>query len=155
MGLRDKGSSGRAFHHHHSALQSIAEDDRWRQRKFGPGLAPLGVTVARSRLDGVELVDDGGGIAVIFGGGQDAEVAVVCLENGDADHEGGGEVYRHQPGTTAGSRRCSEMRRRVDFRSFGSNVPMAEMATTGCLRSRHWTAQFDPEPSFSSIAFNG
>ena len=33
-GLRDKGSNGRAFHHHHGALQSVAERDRGRQRKI-------------------------------------------------------------------------------------------------------------------------
>jgi hypothetical protein len=54
--------------------------------------APLGVTVSPSRLEGVKLVDDGGGISIIFGGGQDAEFAVAGLEDGDADHEGGGEV---------------------------------------------------------------
>jgi len=43
-------------------------------------------------LEGVELVDDGGGIAVIFGGGQDAEFAVAGLEDGDGDHQGGGEI---------------------------------------------------------------
>ena len=31
--LRDKGSNGRAFHHHHGALASIAEGDGGRQRK--------------------------------------------------------------------------------------------------------------------------
>ena len=33
--LRDKGSNGCAFHHHHGALPSIAEDDEGGQRKFG------------------------------------------------------------------------------------------------------------------------
>ena len=33
--LRDKGSNGRAFHHHHGALPSIVESDEGRQRKFG------------------------------------------------------------------------------------------------------------------------
>ena len=79
--LRDKGSNGRAFHHHHGASQSIAEDDRWRQRKSGLDLRAVGVTVAPSGLEGVELVDDGGRIAVIFGGRQDAEFAVAGLED--------------------------------------------------------------------------
>jgi hypothetical protein len=54
--------------------------------------APPGVTVAPSGLEGVELVDNGGGIAVLFGGGHHAEFAVAGLEDGDADHEGGGEI---------------------------------------------------------------
>ena len=33
--LRDKGSNGRTFHHHHGALPSIDEDDEGGQRKFG------------------------------------------------------------------------------------------------------------------------
>jgi len=56
--------------------------------------APPGVTVAPSGLEGVELVDDGGGIAIIFGGRHDAEFAVAGLEDGDRDHQGGGEVQR-------------------------------------------------------------
>lgn len=47
---------------------------------------------APSWLEGVEFVDDGGRIAVIFGGQHDAVVASVSMEDDDADHEGGGEV---------------------------------------------------------------
>ncbi len=40
----------------------------------------------------VEFVDDGAGIAVIFGGQHDAVVASASMKDDDADHEGGGEV---------------------------------------------------------------
>jgi hypothetical protein len=56
--------------------------------------APPGLAVAPSGLEGVEFVDDGGGIAVIFGGRHDAEFAVAGLKGGDADLGGGG---RFQP----------------------------------------------------------
>jgi hypothetical protein len=68
-GLRDKGSNGRAFHHHHGALPSIAERDGRRQRKSRWGFPPpLDVTGAPSGLEEAELTDDGGGIAIIVGG---------------------------------------------------------------------------------------
>ena len=54
--------------------------------------APPGVSAAQSGLEGVELMNDGGRIAIIFGGRHEAEFAVAGLEDGDADHEGGGEV---------------------------------------------------------------
>src|SRR6266446_1866776 len=54
--------------------------------------APPRSPLAGSGLEGVEFMEDAGGIAVELGRGHDAEVAVAGLENGDADHEGRREI---------------------------------------------------------------
>ena len=51
-------------------------------------LGPLGVAVAPSGLEGVELVEDRGGIAVIFGGGQlDADNAACTDDSTKQEHQ--------------------------------------------------------------------
>jgi hypothetical protein len=81
------------IHHHHGAGLNIAEGDGGRQRKFGVGIPPPpDVIDAPSGLKGVEFVDDGGGVTVIFGRRHDAVFAVAGMKDGDADHQRGGEV---------------------------------------------------------------
>src|SRR3546814_11594220 len=76
----------------------------------------------RSAGEGIDLVDDGGGFAVIFAGGHDAHGAVTGLEDDDGDHEGGGEaegegvslIEGHVTGSCLGGGRPSPARQAPD-----------------------------------------
>ena len=64
-GLRDKGSNGRAFHHHHGALPSIAEGDEGGSEIWvGFFAARLAVPDAVTRSKGWTMV---GHLAIVIG----------------------------------------------------------------------------------------
>src|SRR3546814_3352042 len=71
---------------------SIAEEKAGRGRKSAVIPRAAVPPCPRSAGEGIDLVDDGGGFAVIFAGGHDAHGAVTGLEDDDGDHEGGGEA---------------------------------------------------------------
>ena len=54
--------------------------------------AQYGVAVVPSALERVKLMDDIGEIAVILDGWHDPVFAIVRAEEGDAGHQGGGEI---------------------------------------------------------------
>jgi hypothetical protein len=67
---------------------------------------PPARAIGASGLVGVELVDDGGGITVIFGGRHNAELTVSGLEDDNADHQGGGEIPGAKVSGFEGLRHC-------------------------------------------------
>lgn len=47
---------------------------------------------APSRGEGIDLMDDIRGVAVVFGGGNDGEAAVASSEDDDGNHQRGSEA---------------------------------------------------------------
>src|SRR3546814_18862981 len=116
---------------------SIAEEKAGRGRKSAVIPRAAVPPCPRSAGEGIDLVDDGGGFAVIFAGGHDAHGAVTGLVDDDGDHEGGGEaegegvslIEGHVNGSCLGGGRTSSDRQAPDVSGRRPQSP----------RKRTWT----------------